>query len=78
MSVKVREDMGEVKLPEQIEKRLRLRRLQPDLEPFARELVSLATTGSSELWSELSPQRMRLGRICRHLAGWDHFPSTFL
>ncbi|WP_409460757.1 hypothetical protein ACK1O1_00700 [Stenotrophomonas maltophilia] len=51
--------MSEPKIPEKIEKRLRLRSLRPDLEPLARELVELACAGSRELWGELSPERMK-------------------
>lgn len=51
--------MSEPKIPEKIEKRLRLRSLRPDLEPLARELVELACAGSRALWGELSPERMK-------------------
>lgn len=51
--------MSEPKIPENIEKRLRLSRLRPDLEASARDLVELACAGSRELWGELSPDRMR-------------------
>ncbi|WP_424681280.1 hypothetical protein [Frateuria sp. YIM B11624] len=49
----------EPKIPEKIERRLRLKTLRPDLEPLARELVELACTGSRELWGELTPDRLK-------------------
>lgn len=51
--------MSEPKIPEKIEKRVRLKTLRPDLEPLARELVELACAGSRELWGELSPDRLK-------------------
>lgn len=51
--------MSEPKIPESIEKRLRLRTLRPDLEPLARELVELACAGSRELWGELDSDRLK-------------------
>jgi len=47
------------KIPDYLEKRLRLRTLRPDLELLARELVELASAGSRELWPELSPERLK-------------------
>lgn len=51
--------MSEPKIPEKIEKRLRLKMLRPELEPLARELVELACAGSRGLWGELTPERMK-------------------
>lgn len=47
------------KIPLKLEERLRLRRLRPDLEPLARELVELASAGSRELWPELTLERLK-------------------
>lgn len=58
--------MSEPKIPEKIEKRLRLQTLRPDLEPLARELVELACAGSRELWGELDRERMKKDANFRH------------
>lgn len=51
--------MSEPKIPEKVEKRLRLKTLRKDLEPFARELLELACAGSRELWGELNSERLK-------------------
>ncbi len=51
--------MSEPKIPDKIERQIRLRTLRPDLEPLARELVELACVGSRRLWGELTPERMK-------------------
>ncbi|WP_031371872.1 hypothetical protein [Lysobacter antibioticus] len=51
--------MSEPKIPEKIEKRLRLKTLRKDLEPFACELLELACAGSRELWDELNSERLK-------------------
>lgn len=51
--------MSEPKIPESIEKRLRLRTLRPDLETLARELVELVCAGSRERWDELNSDRLK-------------------
>lgn len=58
--------MSEPKIPEKIEKRLRLKTLRRDLEPFARQLLELACAGSRELSGELTPQRMKDDASLRH------------
>lgn len=47
------------RIPTHLEEQLRLRRLRPELEPLARELVELASAGSRELWPELTPERLK-------------------
>ncbi len=54
-----RMDRKAPKIPDQLEKRLRLRRLRPEIEPLARELVDLASAGSRELWPELTNERLK-------------------